>query len=188
MKVLWNPENVKGSPQKMPLPDLLKIIRRLRDKYNLSIDSIIETLSQAASKEDILKAYEIIKKHDTGDDRVEITKITEKPLIVPPGLNSAVTQFESHFAVSGEEPIMISGPTGVGKSLFLYLGKRLFKKQHDTDENVPPVVEANCGHFAGKNSDLYMVRSELFGHVKGSHSEAKKDKAPFTTKRWMQNT
>jgi transcriptional regulator with AAA-type ATPase domain len=182
MKVLWNPENQKEMLQKMPLPNLLKVICRLRDKYNLSIDSIIEKLSKVASKEDVLKAYEIIQKHDTEADRLEVKKLIDKPLIVPPGLNSAVAQFESHFAVSREEPIMISGPTGVGKTLFLYLGKRLFKKQHNADEKVPPVVEANCGHFAGKSSDLNMARSELFGHVKGSHSLAKEDKKGLVEK------
>ena len=144
----------------MPDSELFDGIRYLRNVYHLSVDAIVDKLSKYGVKKDIiLKAYEIIKAHDTEEGRREVERrIYKNPLIVPPGLNSAVVHFESHFAVSGDEPIMISGPTGVGKTLFLYLAKRLFQKQRQNKKKVPPIVEANCGHFAGKTSDLNIVR------------------------------
>jgi DNA-binding NtrC family response regulator len=71
---------------------------------------------------------------------------------------------------------MILGPTGVGKRLLLYLAKRFFMKAHQNEERVPPIIEANCGHFAGKDRDVNITRSELFGHVKGAYSGATKNK------------
>jgi hypothetical protein len=96
--------------------------------------------------------------------------------IVPPGLHYTIDDFEAHWNVSDKEPILILGATGVGKSLFLHLTKELFKKQHAGERKKRPIVEANCGHFSGTHSDLNMIRSELFGHVKGSHNMAYKDK------------
>jgi len=43
----------------------------------------------------------------------------EKINIVTPGLINKVFEFLAHLEVSEENPILISGPTGVGKSLFL---------------------------------------------------------------------
>ncbi|MCU0614013.1 MAG: sigma-54 factor interaction domain-containing protein [Desulfobacterales bacterium] len=100
----------------------------------------------------------------------------DHPLVVPPGLRDAVRDFEAHWAVSDNEPIMVLGATGVGKSLFLHLSRQFFNEQHAGSKKQPPIVEANCGHFSGKHSDLNMTRSELFGHVKGSSSVANKDK------------
>ncbi len=165
-------------------PELLDGIRYLKNVYHLSVDVIVRKLSEYGVKEgEVLEAYEIIKAHDTTDNRREVERLlNEKPLIIPPGLNSIVLKFESHFALSGDEPIMVSGPTGVGKTLFLYLAKRLFKKKHQNKKKVPPVIEANCGHFAGKSSDLNMVRSELFGHVKGAFTGADKPKTGLVEK------
>ena len=156
----------------------------MRNVHHLSADAVAKKLSEyGVRKEIVLKAYGILEAHETKEQRSEVERLLhERPLIVPPGLNSIVLKFEAHFAVSGDEPVMISGPTGVGKSLFLYLAKRLFQKQHENDYKVPPVVEANCGHFASKTSDLNMVRSELFGHVKGAYSGASEHKAGLVEK------
>ena len=163
---------------------LFDAIRQLINREHYSIDAIVQILTKYKFKKtNILKAYKIIKAHDTEEGRREVERLIYKnPLIVPPGLISAVVHFESHFAASGDEPIMISGPTGVGKTLFLYLTKRLYQKQRQNEEKVPPIVEANCGHFAGKTSDLNIVRSELFGHVKGSSSGADENKIGLVEK------
>ena len=134
-------------------------------------------------KKDILKVYDIVKSHYTEKDILEIEKLTfQKPLIVPPGLNSAVLHFEAHFAVSGDDPIMILGQTGVGKSMFLYLAKRLFKKQRQYDSSPSPIVEANCAHFTGSGSGYSLARSELFGHVKGAFTDAHDKKVGLVEK------
>jgi DNA-binding NtrC family response regulator len=106
----------------------------------------------------------------------------DHPLVVTPGLRGAVHDFEAHWAVSDKEPVLILGETGVGKSLFLHIAKQLFKLEHGGDEKKLPIVEANCGHFSGKQSDLNMTRSELFGHVKGSSNLAYKDKVGLVEK------
>ena len=97
-------------------------------------------------------------------------------LIIPPRLEHFVKRFVHHYKASGNSPIMIYGPTGVGKSLFLKIFKILFQKQEATNQTSRPVVWANCAHFGGVNSDPNIARSELFGHVKGAHQNAQKDK------------
>lgn len=94
------------------------------------------------------------------------------PLIIPPGLNRTVMDFNAHYNVAGKEPILILGSTGVGKSLFLHLSIELFKKANKKKKVMRPIVEANCAHFAGGASDLNMTRSELFGHAKGAFTGA----------------
>ena len=71
---------------------------------------------------------------------------------------------------------MMYGPTGVGKSLFLKIFKTMFQNKDSTNQSNRPVVWANCAHFGGINSDPNIARSELFGHVKGAHQNAQKDK------------
>jgi hypothetical protein len=163
---------------------LFDTIRRLLYRDHLGIDAIIETLGEfGVSKKDVLRAHAIISRQYTEADRLEELKLmTERPLIVTPGLDSVVFDFGSHFFVSGEGPVMILGPTGVGKTLFLYVAKKLFRKRHEDEENVPPIIEANCGHFAGKHSDLNISRSELFGHVKGAFTGALNDKQGLVEK------
>jgi transcriptional regulator with AAA-type ATPase domain len=96
--------------------------------------------------------------------------------IVPPSLQYDVDRFVEHYTASKNYPIMICGPTGVGKSLFLRIFEILFEKGNSINKNIGPVVWANCAHFGGVNSDPNIARSELFGHVKGSHQNAKYSK------------
>ena len=107
------------------------------------------------------------------DHTAEQENVSDIPqYIVPPGLEYSVEEFEWHCQVSMNKPIMIIGPTGVGKSLFLHLFKVLYKEQNNLigkkDEEVP-IITANCAHFEGAN-----VRSELFGYVEGSFTGALK--------------
>lgn len=86
--------------------------------------------------------------------------------IIPPGLLSDVQKFEAHCKVAADEPIIVVGPTGVGKSLFLNIFEKLHKKDHVNQ----PVRWANCAHFGG--SDPNIARSELFGQIKGAFTGA----------------
>jgi transcriptional regulator with AAA-type ATPase domain len=173
-----------STSKKKRTPELLDAIRTLKNRDHFSIETIVKILCKyGAKKNEVLKAYEIVKQHDKEIERIEnAISIYKNPVIITPGLNKAVGDFESHFDVSGDEPIMVSGPTGVGKSLFLYLAKRLFLKKHENAEDVPPIVEANCGHFAGKRADFNIGRSELFGHVKGAYTGADEDKKGLVEK------
>ncbi|MBT4527746.1 MAG: sigma 54-interacting transcriptional regulator [Deltaproteobacteria bacterium] len=89
----------------------------------------------------------------------------EKINIVTPGLINKVFEFLAHLEVSEENPILISGPTGVGKSLFLNVlinFLRIKKKE---------VRIINCAHF-----DSNLVDSLLFGYVRGSFTGALSDR------------
>ena len=145
------------------------------------------------------------------------SSVREKKYIIPPGLDLVVEEFEDHVKVAGDTPIIIVGPSGVGKTLFLNIFIRLYeeefkerfieekcsnylkqlietldnklgeeevkkklKKYHQQQtrnyNKSPTIVWANCAHFGGQHSDPNIARSELFGHVKGSHVQAQKDK------------
>lgn len=84
--------------------------------------------------------------------------------IIPPGLISKRLEFEAHYHISKGKPIIIVGATGVGKTLFLHLFEKLYRKEHG---NNVPIIKINCSHY-----DDQLVRSELFGHAKGAFTGA----------------
>ena len=84
----------------------------------------------------------------------------ERKFIVPPGLINPLAEFKILVENSGDDPILILGDTGVGKTLFLNVFKNLYEKNVS---NKGKVVEANCSHFSGGASDLNIVRTEIFG-------------------------
>jgi DNA-binding NtrC family response regulator len=90
----------------------------------------------------------------------------EKEIIIlgnHPAFLEALRKLEQ-FAPS-DEPVLITGETGVGKELFaraLYLLSR---------RNGAPYVCVNCGQFGDEN----LTVSELFGHTKGSFTGAVND-------------
>jgi transcriptional regulator with AAA-type ATPase domain len=97
-------------------------------------------------------------------------KNLEKIYIVPPGLELKIFEFFAHLHVSGNAPILITGPTGVGKSIFIdILQKEEVEKAKE--EAVTNMIIINCAHF-----DPGLAESELFGHVKGAFTGATKDK------------
>ncbi|NUO79268.1 sigma-54 factor interaction domain-containing protein [candidate division KSB1 bacterium] len=69
------------------------------------------------------------------------------------------------FAQS-EEPVLITGESGVGKELFARALYLLNGRQGS------PFVSVNCGQF----SDEQLMVSELFGHTKGSFTGAVEDR------------
>jgi DNA-binding NtrC family response regulator len=87
--------------------------------------------------------------------------------IVPPGLHPYLYDFLNHCKVAKNEPIMIVGDTGVGKSMFLNVVRQLFEHEHGGDTKKHPVCWVNCAHF-GPN----LARAELFGHVRGAFTGA----------------
>ena len=76
--------------------------------------------------------------------------------IVPPELIHKVREFEAHYKVADRAPIMICGPSGVGKSLFLHIFKKLLREKHRENSKI---VTINCSHVEGS-----LARSELFAH------------------------
>ena len=91
----------------------------------------------------------------------------KKVLIVPPGLKERYETFIDHYNVAEGAPILILGPTGVGKTLFYAIYKDLFNKENPYHK-ARPVIQVNCAHFGNQNSDPNIARSELFGTHKDS--------------------
>lgn len=103
------------------------------------------------------------KNHGNANRAEEKTK-----LIAPPGLQEKISQFQSLYKTAKGKPILIVGPTGAGKSLFLQIFEKLWREKTGIEERLSPV---NCSHF-----DPQMARSEIFGHVRGAYTDAGRDK------------
>ncbi len=95
----------------------------------------------------------------TGD--AQMKKGQDTKWIVPPGLLGEVERFERHVEAAHGDPIMIVGPSGVGKSLFLHIYRKLYEEKHG-ENAAERIITLNCSHFG---SDPTRFRSEIFGHV-----------------------
>ena len=101
----------------------------------------------------------------------------ERKYVVTPGLFHYFKDFLHYCEAAENSPIIIVGPTGAGKSLFLHLFEKFFISNKRVNDRKGPITRSNCAHFGGKNSDPNIARSELFGQTKGSHAGAFKEKA-----------
>jgi transcriptional regulatory protein RtcR len=81
--------------------------------------------------------------------------------------NRLIEQIE-HVAIHAKEPILLTGPTGAGKS---QLARRIYELKKARHQISGPFVEVNCATLRG---DAAM--SALFGHVKGAFTGALKDR------------
>lgn len=97
---------------------------------------------------------------------------TGKSYITPPGLQGLLESFDIHFRVADDSPILLVGPSGVGKSVFIAKFKELYKNKKGEKSKL---LYLDCSHFVGADSSL--ARSELFGHKKGAFTGATSDKA-----------
>lgn len=82
--------------------------------------------------------------------------------------NRLMEQVE-HVAVHSREPILLTGPTGAGKS---QLARRIYELKKARHQVAGRLVEVNCATLRG---DAAM--SALFGHVKGAFTGAVRDRA-----------
>ncbi|MDQ5988652.1 MAG: Anaerobic nitric oxide reductase transcription regulator NorR [Syntrophus sp. SKADARSKE-3] len=88
--------------------------------------------------------------------------------IIPPGLRRCISDFlklyqSLHKNQNKKTPLMIMGDPGVGKSLFVHIFSKLFEEDN-------PKITIRRINIASYSEDL--VRSELFGHVKGAFTGA----------------
>lgn len=82
--------------------------------------------------------------------------------------NSLIETVE-RVAVASEEPILLTGPTGAGKS---QLAKRIFELKKASGRIAGMFVDVNCATLRGDSA-----MSALFGHVKGAYTGAVRDRA-----------
>ncbi|MCC7373754.1 MAG: sigma 54-interacting transcriptional regulator [Verrucomicrobiales bacterium] len=81
--------------------------------------------------------------------------------------NQLIEQIE-HVAIHARDPILLTGPTGAGKSR---LARRIYELKRNRHQIAGAFTEVNCATLRG---DAAM--SVLFGHVKGAFTGAVKDR------------
>ncbi len=81
--------------------------------------------------------------------------------------NQLIEQIE-HVSINARDPVLLTGPTGAGKS---QLARRIYELKKSRHQIAGSFVEVNCATLRG---DAAM--SALFGHVKGAFTGALKDR------------
>jgi transcriptional regulatory protein RtcR len=82
--------------------------------------------------------------------------------------NRLIEQIEK-VALNSVEPILLTGPTGAGKSL---LAKRIYELKKAKRQIACELVEVNCATLRGENA-----MATLFGHTKGAFTGAINERA-----------
>lgn len=82
--------------------------------------------------------------------------------------NTLIDEIE-RIAVSSKSPILLTGPTGAGKSM---LARRIFELKKSRHQVSGDFVDVNCATLHGDGAG-----STLFGHKKGSFTGAAADRA-----------
>ena len=90
---------------------------------------------------------------------------------IPPGLDPTVEKFIALYKTVKNTPIMILGPSGVGKSLFLHIFEELKRKETQNRKSSKKPVRLNCATLP-----KHLISSELFGYEKGAFTGAEKRK------------
>ena len=70
--------------------------------------------------------------------------------LVAPYLLQEVVRFENLYGIIDDKPLLICGPSGIGKSLFVHVFECLYKENHDCEAKVQRL---NCAAF---NRDLIL--------------------------------
>lgn len=81
--------------------------------------------------------------------------------------NRMIDRIEA-VAVRSKAPMLLTGPTGAGKS---HLARRIYELKHARHQVKGPFVEVNCATLRGDGA-----MSALFGHVKGAFTGALSDR------------
>jgi len=84
-----------------------------------------------------------------------------------PAFNAMIEQLE-HVSVRSQEPILITGPTGAGKS---QLAQKVYELRVQRTSLKGRFVAVNCATLCGENT-----LSTLFGHKKGAFTGATNDR------------
>ena len=115
-----------------------------------------------------------LSKYDRLADRFETERQTDTSFLksgIPtrnPAFNAMIDEIEQ-VAIRTTNPVLISGPTGAGKS---HLAKRIFELKKRRHQIEGEFVSVNCATLRGDTA-----MSTLFGHKRGAYAGAVKDRA-----------
>lgn len=85
-----------------------------------------------------------------------------------PRFNALIDEIE-RVAVRSRAPVLLTGPTGAGKS---HLARRMYELKKSRHQVTGPFIEVNCATLRGDGA-----ASTLFGHRKGAFTGAAADRA-----------
>lgn len=114
-----------------------------------------------------LSKYDKIAQRFEQEARDDISFLKSGIATLNPAFNQLIQQIEQ-VAIRSREPILLTGPTGAGKS---QLARRIFELKQSRRQVTGPFVEVNCATLRG---DAAM--SALFGHRKGAYTGATSDR------------
>ena len=115
-----------------------------------------------------------LSKYDRLADRFEAKRQTDTSFLksgIPTrnaAFNAMIDEIEQ-VAIRTTNPVLISGPTGAGKSL---LARRIFELKKRRHQVEGEFVSVNCATLRGDTA-----MSSLFGHKRGAYAGAIKDRA-----------
>jgi len=139
---------------------------------------LVQSSPEDSKKRSAKGRYSIIDLDLSKYDRLaarERRQASEGALFLKSGIETKNRRFNllmeqiEHVAIHSREPILLTGPTGAGKS---QLARRIFELKKLRHQVAGALVEVNCATLRG---DAAM--STLFGHVKGAFTGALQDRA-----------
>ena len=115
-----------------------------------------------------LSKYDQIASRFTQEQALSIDRLKGGIATKNKKFNAMIKQIEK-ISIRSAEPILLTGPTGAGKT---QLAKRIFELKKDLGKVSGKLVAVNCATLRGDNA-----MSALFGHTKGSFTGASNNRA-----------
>jgi transcriptional regulatory protein RtcR len=115
-----------------------------------------------------LSRYDVLAKRFEQEQRDALDFLKSGIATRNKGFNALIEEIE-RVAVRSKAPILLTGPTGAGKS---HLARRMFELKKSRHQVKGEFVEVNCATLHGDGA-----ASTLFGHKKGAFTGAAADRA-----------
>ncbi len=115
-----------------------------------------------------LSRYDVIARRFAAEQRDAVEFLKRGIATRNAKFNTLITEIE-RVALRSRAPILLSGPTGAGKS---FLARRMFELKKTRHHMAGPFVEVNCATLHGDTA-----AAALFGHKKGAYTGAVADRA-----------